>query len=265
MSRFDLHTHTVYCDGKNTPRDMVLAAIEKGFSAIGFSAHAYTDFDERYCIAKDRVKDYLGDLYKIKEEFRDKIEVLVGFEADALGKKPEGEYEYLIGSCHYVFKNGVYYAVDLSLDETKRAINEGFSGDADAFAEAYFETLATVCRFSPQIIGHFDLITKFNDRERLIDTRSPRYIAAYQKAADTLLACGAAFEVNTGAIARGYRKSAYPSDEILGYLLKKGASFVLSGDAHSTEGLGFGFEIEKARLDRFGITPYDSTAFLKCK
>ena len=30
MIKCDLHTHTVFCDGKNTPEEMVLSAIEKG-------------------------------------------------------------------------------------------------------------------------------------------------------------------------------------------------------------------------------------------
>ncbi len=35
----NFHTHTVFCDGRNTPEEVVLSAIEKGFSAIGFSGH----------------------------------------------------------------------------------------------------------------------------------------------------------------------------------------------------------------------------------
>ena len=46
----NFHTHTTFCDGQNTPEEMVLAAIEKGFSALGFSGHGYTTFDTSYCI-----------------------------------------------------------------------------------------------------------------------------------------------------------------------------------------------------------------------
>ena len=44
------HTHTTFCDGKNTPEEVILSAIEKGFSAIGFSGHGYTPYDLRYCM-----------------------------------------------------------------------------------------------------------------------------------------------------------------------------------------------------------------------
>lgn len=33
----NFHTHTIFCDGKNTPEEIVLAEIEKRFSALGFS------------------------------------------------------------------------------------------------------------------------------------------------------------------------------------------------------------------------------------
>ena len=50
MIKTNFHTHTTFCDGKNTAEEVVLSAIEKGFSAIGFSGHGYTPFDLRYCM-----------------------------------------------------------------------------------------------------------------------------------------------------------------------------------------------------------------------
>ena len=54
----ELHCHTVYCDGKNTPEEMVLAAIENGMHALGFSTHSYTSRDLTYCIRKEKIEDY---------------------------------------------------------------------------------------------------------------------------------------------------------------------------------------------------------------
>jgi len=36
------HTHSTFCDGKNTPEEIVLAAIDKGFDVIGLSGHGHT-------------------------------------------------------------------------------------------------------------------------------------------------------------------------------------------------------------------------------
>ena len=40
----NLHVHTTYADGKDTPEEIILAAIEKGFDSIGFSEHSYMPF-----------------------------------------------------------------------------------------------------------------------------------------------------------------------------------------------------------------------------
>ena len=251
----DLHTHTIYCDGKATPREMIEAAIEKNLPAIGFSAHAYTHFDTSYCMKREDTARYLAELCALREEYKGKIRVYIGFEVDALSELPEGDYDYIIGSAHYVKVGDRYFDVDLSLDAAKKTIDEVFSGDADAYAEAYYEALATVVRFRPSIIGHFDLVTKYNEKEAIVDTASPRYIAAWQKCADRLLSLGVPFEVNMGAIFRGYRKTPYPSGEIISYLAKRGARFVLSGDAHTTAALAYRFEEAERYLKGFGITP----------
>ena len=37
MCRFSYHTHTTFCDGKNTPMEMAEAALRQGLTALGFS------------------------------------------------------------------------------------------------------------------------------------------------------------------------------------------------------------------------------------
>lgn len=52
------HTHSTFCDGKDTPEEMVLEAIRLGCPEIGFSGHSYTDFDETYCMSIEGTKQY---------------------------------------------------------------------------------------------------------------------------------------------------------------------------------------------------------------
>lgn len=54
----NFHTHSTFCDGKNTPEEIVLAALEKGFVSIGFSSHGYTPYDLRYCMKDTEVNLY---------------------------------------------------------------------------------------------------------------------------------------------------------------------------------------------------------------
>ena len=45
MRYVNLHNHSTFSDGRHTPEEIVLAAIEKNMLGIGFSDHSYTDFD----------------------------------------------------------------------------------------------------------------------------------------------------------------------------------------------------------------------------
>ena len=92
------------------------------------------------------------------------------------------------------------------------------------------------------IIGHFDLITKFIEQDPAFDTNHPRYVKAWQQAADELLKTGKPFEINTGAISRGYRTSPYPAKEIRDYIRAHGGKLILSSDAHAKENIAFRFD-----------------------
>ncbi|MBQ7974646.1 MAG: hypothetical protein IJ300_03045 [Clostridia bacterium] len=59
MIKQNLHTHSLYCDGKNTLEELTEAAIERGFSSIGFSGHCYTPFDSSYCMSIENTKKIL--------------------------------------------------------------------------------------------------------------------------------------------------------------------------------------------------------------
>ena len=244
----DLHTHTVFSDGKNSPEEMVISAIEKGLCEIGISDHSYTDFDTSYCIKKEKISEYKAEILRLKSKYSVKISVLCGIEQDYFSSEPTDGYDYVIGSVHYIFKNGEYVPMDESPLILKNAAEKFFNGDIYALAEEYFKTVSDVVRkTNADIIGHFDLITKFNEIAPLFDEKNPRYIKARNNALDELLKTGKPFEINTGAISRGYRTTPYPSAEAIEYIKKKGGKFILSSDAHSTETLCFKFpEIEKS-------------------
>ena len=47
----DFHIHTCYCDGKNTPEDIVNEAISRGMKKLGFSGHTYVSFEKDACMS----------------------------------------------------------------------------------------------------------------------------------------------------------------------------------------------------------------------
>lgn len=245
----DLHMHTCYCDGKNTPEEMVQSAIEKGLSTVGISGHSYTLFDESYCMQKADIPRYLAECRYLRAKYFDQIHVLCGVEQDYYSEYPTDDFDYVIGSVHYIKVEGEYIPVDESIEILRAAVQKHFDGDVYALCEAYFATVADVVnKIECDIIGHFDLISKFIEKEPFFDVTHPRYAAAWQKAVDELLKHNVPFEINTGAISRGYRTQPYPSEEMREYIREKGGRFVLSSDAHSTDAIACGFEEYEALL-----------------
>lgn len=239
----DYHIHTSFSDGANTPEEMIESAIEQGFSEIGISDHCYTDFDESYCIKKCDLPRYSETIKDLKKEYAGKINILCGIEQDFFSDSPTDPYDYVIGSVHYVLCGGKYLPVDESAATQKKTVEEYFGGDALSYCEEYYKTVADVAgKTGCDIIGHFDLVSKYCEVSDLFDVTSKRYVTAAVDAADSLLYSGKPFEINTGAISRGYRTSPYPSKPLLDYLIARGAKFILSSDSHKKENVGFSFD-----------------------
>lgn len=239
---YDFHTHSLFCDGKNTLEEMTLAAIDKGFSAVGFSGHSFTSFDLEYSIPNEKEQEYFAQSRNLQEKYKDKIEILCGIERDFYADNSYPYADYVIGSVHYVKVGQEYIAVDL-FEGQPEAVNKHFGGDYLEFAEAYFETVSKLPSVhKTHIIGHFDLIKIFNADGSLFDEDSERYKSAAIKAVDELLKHDVLFEINSGAVFRGRRLEPYPSEFILRYIASKGGKVILSGDSHCTEALGYNFE-----------------------
>jgi histidinol-phosphatase (PHP family) len=105
------------------------------------------------------------------------------------------------------------------------------------------------------IIGHFDLITKFNEKSPRFDESEPRYRKAAIDAVDSLLTYCRPFEVNTGAISRGYRTTPYPSRGLLEYINARGGCVILSSDSHRADTLNFVFKDALDIVRSVGFTP----------
>ena len=253
------HLHTTFSDGENTAEEMILEAIARKCPEIGFSDHSYLDFECSWCMKKEQVKEYTSTLEALREKYKDKIKVYIGIEQDYFSPEPDWKPDFIIGSVHYILKNGHYLELDKSAEVMKENVDTYYDGDVYAYCEDYFELVADVYNKTKcDIIGHFDLITKFNEKMPMIDTTHPRYIEAVNKALDALVDAPAIFEINVGAILRGYRTKPYPSEEIIMGLSNNGEKFVLNTDTHSTFTLDTHLDPFARVFDKIGIKYIES-------
>ena len=242
MLRADFHTHTTFCDGRNTPREMAQAAYQKGFTDFGISGHADFSFcDPGFGMGDEAVEEYKQELRRLREAYAGRMNLYIGVELDCLG--PVQEADYAIGSTHCVLKNGEYVCVDDTEERLSEAVMRLWGGDWYAFVRDYFETEARVFeRTHCDWIGHFDLLTKFNGRGRYFDEKSDDYLEPALSAMRRLNREGLPFEMNTGAISRGYRDEPYLSGILLKELNLMGGRIMINSDSHGRENIGYGFD-----------------------
>lgn len=250
----NLHQHTTFCDGKNTAEEVVLAAIEKGFGGIGFSGHSYVPYNT-CCMTPETTCLYRQEIARLKEVYGDRIDIFCGLEFDLSSpQRPEG-YDYIIGTLHGLRLDGVDYEFDGKEDFFREMLHRHFPGDGMAFAREYYRQLATLPDAADvDIIGHFDLITKHRERAALFDTDSKQYRFAAIEAAEALAGKIPYFEVNTGAIARGYRTTPYPDPFIIKEMRRLGFGAVISADCHKVQFMDYGFREAAELLKACGYT-----------
>ena len=246
----NLHTHSTFSDGKHSPREIIEAAIEKGFSVIGISDHSYTDFDRSYCMHPDRYDVYKQTVRALQAEYADKIRVLCGIELDFFSnEKDKDGFDYFISGVHYVKAAGEYHPIDSNAAATQRCIDVGFGGDMLAFCRAYYESVLDALRAKPLFCAHFDLITK----HRVPDESDKRYISLALETLDAVMDAGIPIEVNTGAMARGATTRPYPAEFLMRRIAEKNGRVTLGSDCHDCTKLDYAFDVALDALRRNGV------------
>ena len=239
----NLHTHSRFCDGADTPEEMIQSALAQNLGAIGFSGHAYAPFSP-YCAGKPDLTDsYKAEIRRLQEKYRAQLPVFLGLEVEMLAAVDIQDYDYLLGAVHYLKEGDTYIGFDRDADTVAQIIHRHFGGNGMAYAKAYYKTLANLPDYGDfDIVAHFDIITKHCQTHDFFDTDSKEYLHAAFEAIEALAGKIPYFEVNTGAIARGYRTTPYPHAPIIKELFRRGFGAVITSDCHDRRQLTCHFD-----------------------
>lgn len=249
-----IHTHTNYCDGKNTAEEMILAAIRCNMKSIGISSHAPLPVKSIFGIDDDKVCQYIEEVNALKKKYEDEIDVLLGMEFDYfinskfnhLTKELVNQLDYYIGSIHFLGENKndgtLPWTVDASYEDFKEGIQADFCGDHELAISSYFHYLGEMVReYNPTVLGHMDLVKKLNQDNRLFDEDATWYRNAVKKCLDVVAQSNTVIEINTGAISRGYGVGPYPSEWILEEIKTREIPVTINSDAHCIEHVNCAF------------------------
>lgn len=275
ISKANFHTHTTFCDGQNSAEDMVIAAIQKGFSALGFSSHCihplnpefYSQVDSNWHIPTNQINNYTQEIKRLKQKYADQLQIFLGFEADYFESQKDGiaipdksKYsvfspDYLIGAVHFVNTKKGFYTVDHKTQIVKENLKRLYSksdGTIDGKKAVcdYFEAEREMLKKGNfDILAHPDLMRKRNGELNFFNEKENWYQEEIKATVKEIAKAGVITEINTGAIARGAMDDTYPSQYFLDLLHEKGIPVCINSDAHTTDDLDCTFDraAEKAR------------------
>jgi len=241
----DLHNHTPLCNhAEGVPEEYINQALKKNIKIYGFADHAPMEFDKEYRMSFEDMKNYENEIKSLKEKYKDKINILLGYEVDFTPKKYldkrvlNADVDYLIGSVHFLDNWGF---------DNPEFIKEWERRDVDDVYKEYFNYIKEMADSKLfQIVGHIDLVKVFGHKpKKPIKDIAKDAIKAIKKA-------GMAVEINTAGLRKPV-KELYPSDEILEMLVEENIDLTLSSDAHSPFQVGFGYEKALEKLKKFGV------------
>lgn len=239
------HTHCCYCDGKGQPEDYIKEALKRGFTQLGFSSHAPIKEPNDWTMGYDQVEKYMDTIKDLKDKYKGVIDIHRGLEIDFYPDENRFETfnrynpEYTIGSVHMLRPKGFskYFSVDESDKVFQDVLMEVFK-DMEAFTREYYSTVRSlITQGGFEILGHIDLIKKFNKGKKYFSENETWYIDEVLKTLDLLAGGNIIVEVNTGAISRGVQDKPYPSLWILKECFKRDIKVCLNSDAHHPDNI----------------------------
>ncbi|UCC33729.1 MAG: histidinol-phosphatase HisJ family protein [Candidatus Bathyarchaeota archaeon] len=237
MKLADYHVHSNHsCDGKDTILEMCQRAAELGIAEIGFSEHM--DFEpEDPGFGFFDYEGYAAEIGDIQEFFKKKLIVRKGieidyqqaFEDDIREWLKDKEFDFIIGSVHYVN----HELIDHELLKDR---------DLERIYRTYFREVALSIESRLfDVIGHLDVVRKFID-VGIAEFRRFDYVQSIGIALDMIVEKRAYLEINSKPLLlKETSIRMLPSEEAFRDFIGKGGRLISIGsDAHSIEEIGGG-------------------------
>ena len=246
MNWTNYHTHSHYCDGQGTISEYIEFAVNKGMYALGFSGHSPLPFPSTWNMKYTDLDKYLSELKTLKKKYEDKIKIFIGLEVDYIpdisgpAMFQHLNLDYTIGSVHWLKKNDdQHWDFDDNTKSFKKGLNEIFNGNIKELVNYYYSLIIDMVQNDPpDVIGHFDLINKFNQTEakNLFFCEDDKwYKDIVYDTLEVVRQSNCIVEVNT----RGYMKKLanffYPNTWIIKLCKDMNIPITMSADAHKPQ------------------------------
>ena len=237
-----------YFTGENVERYLT-AAGEAGIEELGVSEHVYRFrraldvWDHSFWVenARDDLEAYTEFVRETPLRLGIEMDFVAGREDRIANLLESFEFDYVIGSVHFVREN----AVDHDVWDIWESI-----GDPDRVWGIYFETLAEAARSRLfDVLAHPDLV-KVWGRAKPKPERDPRFY--YEPAVEAIAESGVTVEISTAGLRKPVAEI-YPAPAFAAMCVDAGASFSLSSDAHVPKDIGYAYDRALEAMDDWGV------------
>ena len=256
----NFHTHSTYCDGKASLKDIVEAARGR-VRWLGFSSHAPVTFNCSWTMKMDAVDPYILEINSLKK-LNPELEIYTGLEIDYVPGVSGPWYfqfeplDYTIGSVHFAdaLPDGTRWEVDGPHAKFLDGLEKIFDNKIQDAVTRYYELTRQMLKYEPPtILGHMDKIKIQNTGHPLFDESETWYREEVKKTIDSIQRSGTIVEVNTRGLYQKKSYTPYPSPWILEILCQKNIPVTLNSDAHHPDDLITQFPETAALLKKIGF------------
>ncbi len=258
---YDLHTHTLFSDGKNTVDEMCLSAIEKGLSGIALTDHADMNvFAERDTAS--RMKQAAEAIGAAKETYRNRLQVFCGVELGEYALEPQLANELLNSNPYDVVLYSEHFVPGARWDKmySRIVFDDSVSDDeVREYMRLYFEVINnTAATFDYDVLGHISCPARYITGRHKRHTNVMLYEDTIKEILKKIIDRDIALELNTcGRCCQSFGYYDAQNEEIFQmYKALGGNKVTLGSDAHTTLGIGRGFAEAKEQLKSWGFDRY---------
>lgn len=247
MSMFNLHCHSIFCDGSSPLREYADAAISKGFHTLGFSSHAPLPIENKFALRDEQtLLQYAVEVKQLSREYQSQLKIYTALEIDYIpGISDDFDHLRKLASLDYVI-GGVHLIRNASQEQLwfidgprqeiyVEGLQQIFGGDIQKAVTTYWQQMRDmITTQKPDIVAHLDKI-KMHNQNRFFSTTDNWYVEQVEQTLEVIAAAGTIVEVNTRGLYKGRSDELFPGEAILTLMLELNIPVTVSSDSHRPE------------------------------
>ena len=265
---YNFHSHTQFCDGRASMAKLVEEAVKEGYLHYGFTPHSPIPFKSPCNMEMEQVEEYFNEFNRLKNLYKDKINLYISMEIDYLGNQwgATNPYfknlplDYRLSSVHFIPTPAGDKMIDIDgrPESFIQKMHEYFNDDIHYVVDTFYDhTMQMIESGGFDVLGHFDKIGFNASHFQPGIEDEDWYIAHIDRVIEKLKSTNFIVEINTKAWEapvnsteeqiKSYIPRLFPSPCTIAKLLDADIPLMVNSDTH------YPFRLNSGRQAAFDI------------